>query len=206
MSGTKVAVIRTGLANIASVLAGLRRAGGDPYVTENPADVERESHVMLPGVGTFGAAMDHLRACGIVAPLQQRIRDGRPTLAICVGHQCLGLTSEESPGAEGLAIVREEIKRLPSNVRVPHFGWNLIECPAGKAGLVEGGYAYFANSFCMTSAPEGWRVSVTQHGHQFVAAMERGNVLSCQFHPELSGVWGQGMLRRWIQCEENCEC
>ncbi|MBI1291012.1 imidazole glycerol phosphate synthase subunit HisH [bacterium] len=204
----RVAIVRTGLANLASVLAGLRRAGADPYVTESAADVEREDHVMLPGVGAFGPAMEMLDKHAITAPLKARIEAGRSTLCICLGQQLLARTSDESPGATGLSIVDRHVQRLPASVRVPHFGWNLVEPPPG-ARLITKGHAYFANSFCIAEPPEGWHAATTQHGIRFVAAMERGNVLTCQFHPELSGKWGLALLKRWLgtdQCEDDCEC
>jgi len=203
----RVAIVRTGLANLASVLAGLRRAGADPYVTEAADDVVRESHVMLPGVGAFGPAMEMLNAHGIADPLRERIRDGRSTLCICLGQQLLANSSDESPeSAPGLGLVDRHVQRLPASVRVPHFGWNLVE-PAPGARLLTKGYAYFANSFCIATPPEGWTVATTQHGVRFVAAMERGNVLTCQFHPELSGTWGLALLRRWLgTAEEDCQC
>ena len=84
-----------------------------------------------------------------------------------------------------------------SDVRVPQFGWNEVQ-PAEDSRLLEGGYAYFANSFRATEAP-GWTVATATHGGRYVAAMERGNVLGCQFHPELSGAYGEALLSRFLE-------
>lgn len=193
----KVTIVRTGLANLASVLAGLRRAGADPTLTEDPRDVDRAPFVMLPGVGAYGPAMEHLEATGLADALRARLAAGRPSLCICLGLQLLGESSEETPGVRGLAVVPMAIRRFPATVRVPQFGWNRLS-PQPGCRLLRDGYAYFANSFCSEKAPPGWHAAMADHGIPFVAAMERGAVLCCQFHPELSGAYGQELLRRWL--------
>lgn len=202
MAGPRVSVVRTGLANLASVLAGFERIGAHPHITENPADVRNATHVVLPGVGTFGYAMKHLRECGLVEPLRERIRGGRPTVCICVGHQILCRESDESPGMEGLSIVDAVVRRFPAGVMVPQFGWNRL-APRGEHAFVDEGYGYFANSYALQESPgDGWQLAYAFHGVQFVAAMEKGALLSCQFHPELSGKYGLALLKRWLERAE----
>lgn len=195
-----VLVVPTGSANIASVVAGLVRAGATPHVTEDPREVARAERLVLPGVGTFGAAMERLTRDGLVELLRARIADGRPTLAVCVGLQVLCAESEESPGVEGLGVVPGQILRFAptGRLRVPQLGWNRV-VPAEGAGFVAEGYAYFANSYRLVDAPPGWTVARTDYGGSFVAALERGDVLACQFHPELSSTWGIALLRRWLR-------
>ena len=197
MSAVEVVVCRTGTANLASVFAGLRRAGGAPRMAETVADIEGAGHVMLPGVGSFGAAMATLEESGMVAPLRARFAAGRPTIAICVGLQLLCRTSEESPGAEGLGVIDADIGRFPASVRVPQFGWNRLTANT-DCRLIESGYAYFANSYRLAERPTGWAVAIADHGGTFIAAMEKGPLLACQFHPELSGAFGRNLLARWI--------
>jgi imidazole glycerol-phosphate synthase subunit HisH len=197
VSGREVVVCRTGTANLASVFAGLRRAGGAPRMADDAADITSAGHVMLPGVGSFGAAMANLTESGLAGPLRERMAAGRPTLSICVGLQLLGTTSEESPGAEGLGVIDAGFTRFPETVRVPQFGWNLITAQEGCSTL-HSGHVYFANSYRLTATPPGWSVASADHGGRFVAAMERGSVLACQFHPELSGAYGRALLERWI--------
>jgi len=192
-----VAVVRTGVANLASILAGLRRAGADPVVVEDARGVGSADRVVLPGVGSFGAALASLRAQGLVEPLVQRIREGRPTLAICLGMQLLAATSDESPGVAGLGLFPGHVARFGSQVRVPQIGWNLVS-PDPACAFLQPGYAYFANSYRLTECPVGWEPAFAEHGGRFVAALERGRVLACQFHPELSGSWGIALLRRWL--------
>jgi glutamine amidotransferase len=194
---TEVVVVRTGTANLASVVAGLARAGATPRVAEDRRSIASAALVVLPGVGAFGAAMHRLAAYGLVRPLVERIRHGRPTLAICLGLQLLAEASDESPGVGGLAVVPGRACRFGGDVRVPQLGWNRVE-PAAGSRFLEPGFAYFANSFCLRELPAGWAGGYSVHDRRFVAAIERAAVLACQFHPELSGAWGTALLRRWL--------
>jgi glutamine amidotransferase len=197
VSGREVVVCATGTANLASVFAGLKRAGGAPRMATSPDDITAAGHVMLPGVGSFGAAMAALDASGMTGALRARIVLGRPTLSICVGLQLFCRSSEESPGATGLGIVDAAVTRFPETVRVPQFGWNDLTAGEGCA-VVRNGFAYFANSYRLTEPPAGWAVATADHGGPFVAAMEKGAVVACQFHPELSGAYGHALLSSWI--------
>ena len=193
----EVVVLPTGVANTASVLAALQRLGAAPRLSESPSEARDSSHVVLPGVGSFGAAMERLHALGLVEPLRARIAANRPTLAVCVGLQVLAEASEESPGVHGLGVLPGTVRRFPPTVRVPQFGWNRVAAPVGT-GLLASGTAYYANSYRLTDVPAGWRAATTLHGGPFVAALERGRVLACQFHPELSGAFGLALLERWL--------
>lgn len=204
MAGPDVYVVRTGVANLASVLAGFRRLGANPIITEDPAAVREASHVMLPGVGAFGSAMERLDALKLSDPLRERFANDLPTIAICVGLQVLCNTSEESPGATGLGVVPLHVRRFPNTVRVPHFGWNEV-VPEPGTRILEKGYAYFANSYHAEKAPPGWFSAQAVHGSPFTAAFERGNCVALQFHPELSGPFGEGILRRWLEGSD-CQC
>ena len=197
MAAADVVVVPTGVANLASVLAGFRRLGAVPEVALDAAAVLDAPRVMLPGVGAFGPAMDGLRANGLDAALRDRLAAGRPTMAICVGMQALFEASDESPGAEGLGVVVGRIARFPEGVRAPQFGWNGVR-PEPGCRLLEPGYAYFANSYRALAAP-GCAVARADHGGPFVAALERGRLLACQFHPELSGSYGRRLLARWLE-------
>lgn len=195
---TAVAVVQTGTANTASVLAALRRLGATPQLVDQAGEVRAADRLVLPGVGAFAAAMQELTARGLVEPLRERLAAGRPTLAICLGLQLLCEGSEESRGVTGLGVLPGTVRRLPDTVTVPQLGWNTIHLsPDAGAGLLQDGYVYYANSYGLTAAPAGWRVAWTEHGVRFVAAAERGPVLACQFHPELSGAFGQALLQRW---------
>lgn len=191
-------IVETGTANLASVVAGLRRAGASPELCSDPARVRTAPRVVLPGVGALGAAMERLGASGLAEALAERIRAGRPTLAVCLGLQLLCQGSEESPGVPGLGVLPGQARRFPGTVVAPQMGWNRIAPDPGCA-LLEAGHAYFANSFRLTEAPPGWGVAWAEHGGPFVAACERGPLLACQFHPELSGAFGLCLLARWLR-------
>ena len=198
-----VAVVRTGTANLASVLAGLRRAGAEPFLTDKASDIEEAPRLILPGVGAFAAAMDALRGADLVEPLKARISADKPTMTICLGLQLLARSSEESPGEEGFGIVDAEVKRFPNTVRVPQLGWNKITT-VGDCQLLSEGYVYFANSYRIPEVPQGWSGAVSEHAGSFVAALEKGNLLACQFHPELSGKFGAALLERWVEGGASC--
>jgi imidazole glycerol phosphate synthase glutamine amidotransferase subunit len=191
-----VVVVPTGTANLASVRAAFRRLGEETRTTSEPEAIRDARHVFLPGVGAFGAAMATLRATGAADALITRIAADRPTMAICVGHQLLFEASAESPGVAGLGVVVAQVARFSDRVRVPQFGWNEVR---GAGRFLRSGFAYFANSYRATEAP-GWNVAVAEHDGPFVAAMERGNVVGCQFHPELSSAYGRAILEAWLAC------
>lgn len=212
----RVAIIATGIANTASVEAAFVRLGAEVEHTTDAAVVERARAVVLPGVGSFGAGMEVLRRLGMVEVLRGRVGQGRATLAVCLGLQLFCHGSEESPGVDGLGLLDAAARRFPDTVSVPQFGWNRVRAGEGSR-LVENGYAYFANSFRIvadSAAGAGSKVSLagargsdgacdwvyatTNYAGAFVSAIERGAVLGCQFHPEISGAWGQALLERWL--------
>ncbi len=195
----QVKIIRTGVANIASMMAAFRRLGAEPELTDSVDAVRDAEFVVLPGVGAFAAGMARLGELGMAEALVERIEAGRPVLAVCLGLQLLCAASEESPGVSGLGVVPGTVTRFPDTVRVPQFGWNRLDAEQG-CDLLTSGYAYFANSYRLTEVPDDWCVAWAQHGGRFVGAMERGTLLACQFHPEISGKWGLGLLERWLQC------
>ncbi|MCA9298515.1 MAG: imidazole glycerol phosphate synthase subunit HisH [Phycisphaerales bacterium] len=191
-----IAIVETGIANTASVLRALRRVAPDPAVVvlaSDPAMLGEASHLVLPGVGAFEAGMEAIG--GLRDVIVEHLDADRPFLGICLGMQLLCRASEESPGVEGLGVLDARVARLPGAGRVPHLGWNRVD---GIAGVFESGHAYFANSYRVSSIPDGWRASMVTHDEPFVAALSRGAALACQFHPELSGAWGASLLRQWI--------
>ncbi len=192
-----LAIVPTGTANLASVVAAFTRLGQTPMEATDPATVEKARWVVVPGVGTFGAAARAIDALGVREPIRERIEAERPTLVVCVGMQLLCAESEESPGARGLEVIPEKVDRFPDSVKVPQLGWNRVE--PSSASVIEPGWAYFANSFRMAQPPNGWAVASTDYGGGFVSALQRGAVLGCQFHPELSGAWGGRLLTRWLE-------
>jgi len=192
-----VVIVDSGVANLASIAGAFRRLGATVVVSADPAVAREAKRLVLPGVGAFGAGMSALRTCGLDAVLQEFVARGTPVLGVCLGMQMLCEGSEESPGVAGLGVIAGTCCRLPPNVRIPHLGWNQVSVESG-ARFVSHGVAAFANSYALRERPDGWSAAWTTHGVPFVAALERGPMLMCQFHPELSGGYGAALLERWL--------
>ena len=191
-----VAVVDSGVANLASVRAAFSRLGVESEVASDAATLRRASRIVLPGVGAFGAGMATLRERGLDTAVREAVLEGKTLLAICLGMQLLCEASEESPGIPGLGILAGVCRRLPDESTVPHLGWNVVSPDATcRVPWME---AAFANSYALRTAPSGWSSAWTIHGGPFVAAVERDQTLACQFHPELSGVVGVRLLERWL--------
>lgn len=197
MAKPQIAIVRTGTANLASVRAAFRRLGLATRLAEADKVIRSATHLVLPGVGAFRPAMERLRDCGLTGALRDHITADKPALCVCLGLQLLCETSAESPGVNGLGIIAGGVTRLEGTVRVPHLGWNRVQA-AEPSQFLTSGHAYFANSFKLDRAPAGWLASHVEYGGSWVAALERGNTLACQFHPELSGSWGLALLKRWL--------
>ncbi len=191
-----VSIVQTGVANRASVIAAFERCGVEATRAATAGDIEAAPFLVLPGVGSFGAGMEALRAAGLVDALRVRIEAGGPTLAICLGMQLLCASSEESPGVEGLGVIDAMVEALSQPAR-PRFGWNRVVPEFGCEVITEG-FAYYANSFGVCERPAGWACAMSALEAPFVGAMRRGAVVACQFHPELSGPWGLKLLQRWM--------
>ncbi len=193
-----VVIVNSGVANLASIASAFSRLGTSVVVTDDPRVVAAARRVVLPGVGAFGAGLAALRARGLDRAITDAVARGTPLLGVCLGMQMLCEGSEETPrGVAGLGVIQGACRRLPDHVRVPHLGWNAVTA-VSQAALVDSGVAAFANSYALLDAPPGWTPAWTTHGVRFVAALERGRTLACQFHPELSGGYGAALLERWL--------
>ena len=192
-----VVIVDSGVANLASIVGAFRRLGAAVAVTADPAIARDAMHLVLPGVGAFGAGMASLRAHGLDAAIRDVAARGTPLLGVCLGMQMLCEASEETPGVAGLGVVAGTCRRLPPHVRIPHLGWNSVACER-EAQFLTTGVAAFANSYALLESPAGWTPAWSTHGVPFVAALERGQLLACQFHPELSGAYGSALLDRWL--------
>lgn len=206
MNPRDVLLIDTGVSNLASIEAGLRRAGALPRVSRDPDEVRSAPRAVLPGVGSFAAARERLAHSGIDTALRERVVADRPLLAICLGMQLLCEGSEESPGVPGLGVIPERVEAIEAQVSTPHLGWNRVR-PAESDGdappcsLLEEGHAYFAHGYRLSSIPAGFAGARTRHGTPFVAALERGSLLACQFHPEISGRYGLELMTRFLEIQ-----
>jgi imidazole glycerol phosphate synthase glutamine amidotransferase subunit len=198
-------IASTGAANLASVVAMCERSGVEPILTRDPGRVADAEKLLLPGVGAFGAAMDSLGVGGLDKVLAWRIEQRQPTMGICLGMQLFCETSQEAPGVAGIGAVPCKVERFSPGLALPQLGWNRVK-PAPGEGFIEAGWAYFANSYRIVEAPEGYSCAYSSYGERFVAALTAGynvengipSILLCQFHPELSGAWGQRLFMRWM--------
>jgi len=203
MSG--VVIVDTGVANLRSMETALVRAGRRPERTNDPERVRSAEFVVLPGVGSFARGTAALRG-GLGESLRRRIEDGGATLAVCLGMQLLADSSEEDAGAVGLGVLPGRIVRLAAE-RVPHLGWSPV-APADAAAWPAPGYAAFAHSYALPAASvvdlaaDGWSAATCPSAGGFVAAVRRGAVVGCQFHPELSGAWGRDLIDDWLNGTE----
>ena len=200
-SDRPVTVVRTSTANLASVVTGFERLGARVRTTIESREVEAAEYLVIPGVGSFATASNVIARSGLLHALRVRINNGQPTLAICLGMQLLSEGSEESPGARGLCVlggVARIFESSKTGCRVPQMGWNLVE-PAAGCQIIPRGYAYFANSYRLTTAPGEWLPAWSRYAGRYLAAVERGAVVGCQFHPELSGEYGKALLTRWLE-------
>lgn len=192
-----VVIVDSGVANFASVQAAFARLGAESVVSSDPHVVGNATRLVIPGVGSFGAGMAALRSKGLDEPIRIAFANDRRVLAICLGMQMLAESSDESPGVVGLGLLPARCSRLPDESRVPHLGWNSV-IPDDSCRMVSTMDASFANSYVLTHVPPGWSAAWTRHGMDFVAAVERGATLACQFHPELSGPAGSELIDRWL--------
>ena len=197
-----VAIIDYGAGNILSVQKALDHIGCENVVTSDASVISGADGAILPGVGSFGDAMDHLSAGGLVGAVKEFAASGKPFLGICLGLQVLFDASEESPEAAGLSVFPGSVRRFPADIglKIPHIGWNSIEydreCPIFK-GLSDHPYVYFVHSYYLQAKDESVVSAVADYGMKFHAAVWKDNVFATQFHPEKSGSVGLQILRNF---------
>lgn len=198
-----IAIIDYDAGNIKSVEKALLFLGQETVVTRDPGKILGADGVILPGVGAFGDAMEKLKTYGLVPVIRQCVREDRPFLGICLGLQLLFESSEESPGVEGLGVLKGKVLRIPEkqDLKIPHIGWNDLKFPRpGRLfrGIPEGAYVYFVHSYYLQAAEEAVVTATTDYGVRVHAAVERGRLFACQFHPEKSSDVGLRILKNFI--------
>jgi len=203
----KVSVVDYGLGNLHSVTKALIYLGADVSLVEDAAAVDRAERLVLPGVGAFGQGMAGLVNRGLDVAIQRFAASGRPLAGICLGAQLLLSESEEFGLHEGLGTIPGRVKLLdPTGIKVPHVGWNRLHQPepgrwedSPLAGAPEGAWAYFVHSYQMIPEDPRDLLATTYSGeHCITAAVQRGNVVGFQYHPEKSGRAGLSMLQKFL--------
>ena len=201
----KVSLVDYGAGNLRSVANALAALGVQPQLAGSPQDLTSSTHLVLPGVGSFGDCMTHLAGRDLVEPIREWVLAGKPYLGICLGYQILFDSSEESPGVAGLGLVRGTVRRFAQvpGRKIPHMGWNSVvprRPEAGHwAGLGDEPYFYYVHSYFPVPADDSVTAAETEYGGTtFAAAIELPNLLACQFHPEKSQDAGLRLLRNFL--------
>lgn len=197
-----IAIIDYDAGNLKSVEKALIHLGENPVVSRDPEVILKADKVILPGVGSFKEAMERLKEYKLVDVIHEVVNMQKPFLGICLGLQLLFESSEESPGVEGLGILKGKIVRIPDyeDLKIPHIGWNSLKYPnIGRlfAGLEEEPYVYFVHSYYLEAEEPEIVVASTWYGTDIHASVEKGNVFACQFHPEKSSDTGLKILRNF---------
>ena len=205
MSVPNIAVIDYQAGNLRSVQKALERFGVHAAITSDPGDVERADGVVFPGQGANDSSMRHLRAGGLVAPIEAFIRGGRPFLGVCLGLQLLLEGSDE--GVEpGLGVLAGRVRRLGDGLKVPHMGWNSVDFRVDHPlleGIPNGSHFYFVHSYYADPADKGVVAGYTSYGVDFCSAAAWRNVFAMQFHPEKSGDVGLRLYRNFVELVRN---
>ena len=199
-----VAIIDYDAGNIKSVEKAMQLLGQEVKITRERDEIMAADHVILPGVGAFGDAMEKLHQYGLVEVIHEVTKKGTPFLGICLGLQLLFERSDEAPGVEGLGVLKGDILKLPDKegYKIPHMGWNSLDFPReGRLfkGLGEHPYVYFVHSYYLKAAEKEIVTATADYTTTIHASVEKGNVFACQFHPEKSSDVGLQILKNFVE-------
>lgn len=197
-----IGIIDYDAGNIKSVEKALNFLGEETVISRDPQVLLKADKVVLPGVGSFGQAMENLNTYGLVPVIHEMAEKGTPFLGICLGLQLLFESSEESPGVEGLGILKGKIVKIPpcEGLKIPHMGWNSIHLQNNGRlfkGIPEQTYVYFVHSYYLQAEEQEIVKATTQYSTCIHASVEKGNIFACQFHPEKSSRWGLQILKNF---------
>lgn len=198
---TSIAIIDHGAGNLVSIGQALTRVGATPFVVTTPGEAVSADALVLPGVGTTGAAMATLNATGWTTELQTT---ARPVLGICVGMQLFADRSDEDD-TDTLGLVAGVVSQIDAAPQLPHMGWNDVthtDDPLFK-GVPNGALMYFVHSYVIAPTDETTVIATTEFGSAFVAALRHDNIVGVQFHPERSGSAGATLLNNFVQSVAN---
>lgn len=201
-----IAVIDYGAGNLMSVKKALDFIGAENEITMDRDKIKNASHIILPGVGSFGDAMASMEERGLVDTVKDSAMSGKPFLGICLGLQLLFEESEESPEAKGLALLRGRISSIPRDLglKVPHIGWNSVSVRQNNGifkDIPDESYFYFVHSYYLNGADENDVAGTAGYGVDIQCAVQHGNLCATQFHPEKSGEIGLKLLKNFLSME-----
>ena len=199
-----IAIIDYDAGNIRSVEKAMAKLGQEVWITRDRERIMNADKVILPGVGSFGDAMAHLREYNLVEVIKDVVAEKKPFLGICLGLQLLYESSEETPGIEGLGILKGKILKIPEQegLKIPHMGWNSLHLQNdGRLfrGIEQNPYVYFVHSYYLKAEEEETVKATTEYSVKIHASVEKDNVFACQFHPEKSGDLGLQILKNFAE-------
>ena len=196
-------IIDYGVGNLFSLCSSCKAIGEEAFVSGDASQLAKADRLILPGVGAFEDAARKLNDSGMAEFVRQQAAAGKPLLGICLGMQLLFEKSYEYGCHQGLGLLKGQVVpmegKLPANLKIPHMGWNALEVKGGTLleGL-NGQYVYFVHSFFAENCEDSLS-AVTEYGIPITAAVEKGNIFGCQFHPEKSGNVGLSILRKFAE-------
>ena len=199
-----IAIIDYDAGNLKSVEKALDQLGEVSIITRNRDEILSADKVILPGVGSFGDAMEKIHSYGLAETIKEVVELKRPFLGICLGLQLLFERSDETDGIEGLGILQGEILRIPNctGLKIPHMGWNSIDIKPGAKlfkGITNHEYVYFVHSYYLKAKNEQEVAATTNYSTLIHASVEKDNIFACQFHPEKSGDVGLKILKNFAE-------
>lgn len=198
-----IAIIDYGAGNLQSVVKALNYIDCKCEITNDINTILNADGAIMPGVGSFEDAMNSMTACGADKAIKEFVATGKPFLGICLGLQLLFASSEESPGAKGLALLDGTITKIPNDngkLKIPHMGWNSLDIKKRDGlfkGIEDNPYVYFVHSYFLTATDKSIVSSQTQYGTTIDASVAYKNIMATQFHPEKSGKVGLQILRNF---------
>ncbi|MBN1855505.1 MAG: imidazole glycerol phosphate synthase subunit HisH [Dehalococcoidia bacterium] len=197
-----IAVMDYGAGNLRSVMSALRNVGADATIVESPRDITHARAMILPGVGAAADTMENLRSRGLADAVIEWIKADRPFMGICMGLQVLFTQSDEGGGQDCLGVLPGRVRKLPSTLKVPHMGWNQVhykfESPLFR-GIPDGSNFYFVHSFVAQPDDPTTILAETDYAGRFCSAVQKGNLVATQFHPEKSGALGLQVYRNFLE-------
>ena len=199
-----IGIIDYDAGNIRSVEKAMKYLGQDVCITRDRDTLLQADKVILPGVGSFGDAMNHLQEYGLVDVIHELTELEKPFLGICLGLQLLFESSEETPGVEGLGLLKGRIVKIPpaEGLKIPHMGWNSLHLQNdGRLfqSIPEQTYVYFVHSYYLQAEYPQIVKATTEYGVTIHASVEKDNIFACQFHPEKSSKYGLKILENFAK-------
>lgn len=201
-----LAVIDYGVGNLFSLQCSLKKIGAEAVVTDDENIIRAADRIILPGVGAFGDAAKKLRSSGLVELITEEAKNGKPFLGICLGMQLLFEKGFEYGEHEGLGFLEGNVipleNKIPENLNIPHMGWNALDFKGEKSPIFkyinDGDFVYFVHSYYATDCEDSI-IATSEYGIPVTAAVGKGNIWGCQFHPEKSGDVGLKILKAFCE-------